>query len=136
MPSDIEIAQKATMKPIIELAKTKLGIDAKYLEPYGHYKAKLSLDFLREIEKKPDTGRRRQDHHYRGPGRCAEPYWQEDHHLPARALPGPGLRRERGRYGRWACPGGADGRHQSALHRRLPRRWCRTQPALSDDRQP
>jgi len=54
MPSDIEIAQKATMKPIIELAKTKLGIDAKYLEPYGHYKAKLSLDFLREIEKKPD----------------------------------------------------------------------------------
>ncbi|MGQ0659066.1 MAG: formate--tetrahydrofolate ligase [Chromatiales bacterium] len=54
MLSDIEIAQKATMKPIIELAKTKLGIDAKYLEPYGHYKAKLSLDFLREIEKKPD----------------------------------------------------------------------------------
>src|SRR5579885_1647351 len=54
MKSDIEIAQKATMKPIIELAKTKLGIDSKYLEPYGHYKAKLSLDYLREIEKRPD----------------------------------------------------------------------------------
>ncbi len=54
MLSDIEIAQKATMKPIIELAKSRLGIDAKYLEPYGHYKAKLSLDFLREIERKPD----------------------------------------------------------------------------------
>jgi formate--tetrahydrofolate ligase len=54
MKSDIEIAQKATMKPIIELAKTKLGIDSKYLEPYGHYKAKLSLDYLREIEQRPD----------------------------------------------------------------------------------
>jgi formate--tetrahydrofolate ligase len=54
MLSDIEIAQKATMKPIIELAKDKLGIDPKFLEPYGHYKAKLSLDYLREIEKKPD----------------------------------------------------------------------------------
>ncbi|MCC6716039.1 MAG: formate--tetrahydrofolate ligase [Gammaproteobacteria bacterium] len=52
--SDIEIAQKATMKPIIELAKARLGIDAKYLEPYGHYKAKLSLDYLREIERNPD----------------------------------------------------------------------------------
>ncbi|MCG3143818.1 MAG: Formate--tetrahydrofolate ligase [Gammaproteobacteria bacterium] len=54
MLSDIEIAQKATMKPIIELAKARLGIDAKYLEPYGHYKAKLSLDYLREIERNPD----------------------------------------------------------------------------------
>jgi formate--tetrahydrofolate ligase len=54
MLSDIEIAQKATMKPIIELARDKLGIDAKFLEPYGHYKAKLSLDYLREIDKKPD----------------------------------------------------------------------------------
>lgn len=54
MMSDIEIAQKATIKPIIELAKAKLGIDAKYLEPYGHTKAKLSLDFLNEIKNKPD----------------------------------------------------------------------------------
>ncbi len=54
MMSDIEIAQKATIKPIIELAKSKLGIDAKYLEPYGHTKAKLSLDFLNEIKDKPD----------------------------------------------------------------------------------
>lgn len=54
MMSDIEIAQKATMQPIIELAQDKLGIDAKYLEPYGHYKAKLSLDFLNEIKDQPD----------------------------------------------------------------------------------
>ena len=54
MLSDIEIAQKATMKPIIELAKEKLGIDAKYLEPYGHTKAKLSLDFMHQIQDRPD----------------------------------------------------------------------------------
>ena len=54
MLSDIEIAQKATIKPIIELAKEKLGIDAKYLEPYGHTKAKLSLDFMHQIQDRPD----------------------------------------------------------------------------------
>ncbi|MCG3200512.1 MAG: Formate--tetrahydrofolate ligase [Gammaproteobacteria bacterium] len=54
MLTDIEIAQKATMKPIIELAKDRLGIDARFLEPYGHYKAKLSLAYLREIEQRPD----------------------------------------------------------------------------------
>jgi len=54
MLSDIEIAQKASMKPVIDLAQNKLGIDAKYLEPYGHYKAKLSLDFLNEIRNRPD----------------------------------------------------------------------------------
>ena len=54
MLSDIEIAQKATVKPVIDLAQKKLGIDPKFLEPYGHYKAKLSLDFLDEIKNRPD----------------------------------------------------------------------------------
>jgi formate--tetrahydrofolate ligase len=44
--SDIEISQAATMRPIIEVARDKLGIDAKNLEPYGHYKAKISLDYV------------------------------------------------------------------------------------------
>jgi formate--tetrahydrofolate ligase len=52
--SDIEIAQKATLKPIIALARERLGIDEKFLEPYGHFKAKLSLDFLEEIRSRPD----------------------------------------------------------------------------------
>jgi formate--tetrahydrofolate ligase len=52
--SDIEIAQKATLKPIIALARERLGIDEKFLEPYGHFKAKLSLDFLEEIKSRPD----------------------------------------------------------------------------------
>nr|HMN50459.1 formate--tetrahydrofolate ligase [Xanthobacteraceae bacterium] len=39
--SDIEIAQAAKMRPITDIAKERLGIDAKNLEPYGHYKAKV-----------------------------------------------------------------------------------------------
>jgi len=43
--TDIEIAQKATMKPIIEIGKN-LGISEEHLESYGHYKAKVSLKYL------------------------------------------------------------------------------------------
>ena len=54
MPSDIEIAQKATMKRIAQVAKEKLGISDDHLEPYGHYKAKVSLPFLETLKGKPD----------------------------------------------------------------------------------
>ena len=53
MPSDIEIAQKATLKPIVEVAE-KLGIPLSSLENYGHYKAKIGFDFLNSLESKPD----------------------------------------------------------------------------------
>jgi formate--tetrahydrofolate ligase len=52
--SDIEISQAAKMRPIIEVAKEKLGLDAKDLEPYGHYKAKVSLDHIRSLKSKPN----------------------------------------------------------------------------------
>ena len=45
MKSDIEIAQSIEMKNIKEIAKTA-GIDEKYLEQYGNYKAKLDLKLL------------------------------------------------------------------------------------------
>ena len=45
MLSDIEIAQNAKMKRITEIASA-LGIDEEYLEPYGHYKAKVSEDLF------------------------------------------------------------------------------------------
>ena len=48
MKTDIEIAQKAKLKPIVSVAK-KLGISRKYLELYGDYKAKISLDILNKI---------------------------------------------------------------------------------------
>jgi formate--tetrahydrofolate ligase len=53
--SDIEIAQAATMRPIVDVAKDKLGIDAKQLEPYGHYKAKVSLDYLNGLKRRPGS---------------------------------------------------------------------------------
>jgi formate--tetrahydrofolate ligase len=53
MLSDIQIAQKATMKRITEVA-SHLGIADDYLEPYGHYKAKISLDYVDSLKGKPD----------------------------------------------------------------------------------
>jgi formate--tetrahydrofolate ligase len=54
MLSDIEIAQQAKLKRIAEVAQDKLGIGAEHLQPYGHYKAKLSLDYLESIQAHPD----------------------------------------------------------------------------------
>ncbi len=45
MLSDIEIAQQAKMQRITQVA-TKLGIPEDQLEPYGHYKAKVSLEYV------------------------------------------------------------------------------------------
>ena len=53
MRSDIEIAQAAKMKPISEIA-AKLGIPASSVENYGHYKAKISLDYIESLKDKPD----------------------------------------------------------------------------------
>ncbi|ESS72471.1 formate--tetrahydrofolate ligase Fhs [Methyloglobulus morosus KoM1] len=52
--SDIEIAQKANMKPIIGLVKERFGIDAEHLDPFGHYKAKLSLEYVNSLADKKD----------------------------------------------------------------------------------
>ena len=51
---DIEIAQAATMRPIVEVAHDKLGIGPEHLEPYGHYKAKVSLDYIKTLGDRPD----------------------------------------------------------------------------------
>ena len=52
--SDIEIAQKANMKRIVDLALKQYGIESEYLEPYGHYKAKLSLNYIDSLKDKED----------------------------------------------------------------------------------
>jgi len=51
--SDIEIAQAAEMLPITEVA-AKAGIDEKYLEQYGKYKAKLDYQLLKDLADKPN----------------------------------------------------------------------------------
>ena len=53
MLTDIEIAQQCAMKPITEVASA-LGIRPEELEPYGHYKAKLSDDLAKRLESQPD----------------------------------------------------------------------------------
>jgi formate--tetrahydrofolate ligase len=52
-PSNIDIAQRASMRPIVELAQERLGIPLADLEPYGHYKAKLSLDYVARLNDRP-----------------------------------------------------------------------------------
>ena len=49
MLSDIEIARKAKIKPIEEIAET-LGISNEFIERYGKYKAKISLKFINKIK--------------------------------------------------------------------------------------
>ncbi|MDN5344243.1 MAG: formate--tetrahydrofolate ligase, partial [Clostridia bacterium] len=53
VPSDIEIAQAAKMKPVLELARS-LGIDEDEVELYGKYKAKISLNVYRRLKDKAD----------------------------------------------------------------------------------
>ena len=48
--SDIEIAQSVQMKNINEIAKTA-GIDSKYIEQYGNYKAKIDLSVMQDCKK-------------------------------------------------------------------------------------
>jgi formate--tetrahydrofolate ligase len=50
MPSDIEIAQAAKLQPISKVARERLGIAEEHLEPYGHYKAKVSLAYLDSLK--------------------------------------------------------------------------------------
>jgi formate--tetrahydrofolate ligase len=54
LKSNIEIAQAANMKRITEIAKSRLGIEEENLEPYGRYKAKLSLAYIDKLKDRPD----------------------------------------------------------------------------------
>ena len=51
--SDIEIARAATTEPIQDIGK-KLGISSESLLPYGHTKAKISYEFIKSLETRPD----------------------------------------------------------------------------------
>lgn len=53
MFSDIEIAHRAKMRPIVELAQERFGIDPIHLDSYGRYKAKLSFDYIQSLEDRP-----------------------------------------------------------------------------------
>ena len=53
MASDLEIAQKVSLKPIMEIG-ADLGIPAEAIIPYGHYKAKVDLRFLKTLKDRPE----------------------------------------------------------------------------------
>lgn len=52
--SDIQIAQQARLHRIVDLARERLGIADRHLVPYGHFKAKLALDFIASLADRPD----------------------------------------------------------------------------------
>ncbi len=51
---NIEIANKAVLQPIEQVAQDKLGIDRASLELYGNYKAKIPVSFFQSLHEKPD----------------------------------------------------------------------------------
>ena len=51
---DIDIARAARLQPIIPLIGARLGVPAEAMEPYGHYKAKLSLNYIETLGSRPD----------------------------------------------------------------------------------
>src|ERR1700751_1777468 len=52
--TDIEISQAAKKRPIIDVARERLGLTPENLEPYGHYKAKVALDYIASLKNKPN----------------------------------------------------------------------------------
>ncbi len=52
--SDIAIARRATLLPIIELARSRLGVAPEHIVSYGPHKAKLALPFVRSLEGRPE----------------------------------------------------------------------------------
>lgn len=54
--ADIDIARSARMRKIVDLAEERLGIDGPYVEPYGHYQAKLDLEYIHGLNNR-DNGK-------------------------------------------------------------------------------
>jgi len=54
MPSSLEIAQEAQLRPITEIAASA-GLDPDEIEPYGRYKAKIDLSVLERLADRPDA---------------------------------------------------------------------------------
>jgi formate--tetrahydrofolate ligase len=52
--SDIEISQAAVKRPIAEVARERLGLAPENLEPFGHYKAKVSMDYIKSLKDRPN----------------------------------------------------------------------------------
>ena len=121
MLSDIEIAQQAEMKPIVEIAK-QCNLTEDELELYGKYKAKVSFDAMDRLQDKPDgklvlvtaitptpAGE--------GKSTTTIGLTQALQQIGVNSI-GPRIRRERWRCWWWLCPSRSDGRYQPSLYGR------------------
>ena len=52
--SDIEISQAATKRPIVAIARERLDIAPENLEPYGRFKAKVPLEYIKSLHSRPN----------------------------------------------------------------------------------
>ena len=52
--NDLDIARRATLRRITDVARDKLGVGDEHLAPYGHYKAKIGLPYLELLQQRPD----------------------------------------------------------------------------------
>ena len=134
MKKDIEIAQEATIKPIIDIAAT-IGLQAEDLEQYGKYKSKIDWPAIKEIAERPTgklilvtainptCGRRKVDSHD-WIGRWLKPYWKTNRDCFTRTI----IRSSHGDQGwcdwRRQSASLADGGHQSSFYRGHARNHC------------
>ena len=136
--TDIEIAQECEKKKITDVAKVA-GIDDKYLELYGNYKAKIDFSFLKDKADKKDgklilvtaitpTPA--------GEGKTTTSVRKECDRSTERAFPRTCIRHQGRSSRRRICSGSSDGGHQPPLYRRLPCYRRSKQPACSNARQP
>ena len=128
MLTDIEIAQQAKMLPIKEIA-AQIGIDEADIEPYGHYKAKLSESLYAKTACRPDgklilvtainptpAGEGKTTVSV-GLGQAMAKIGKK----AVLAFSGPGIRHQGRCCRRRLFPGRPHGGHQPAFHRRHPR---------------
>ena len=146
-PSDLEIAQRARLAPLADVAAT-MGIGGHLLEPHGESVAKIRLEAIEELADRPKAkyvvvsavtptplGEGKTTTTV-GLGQAFQHIGRSADHRPAPALDGPDLRDQGWRRGRRLQPGGADGAAQPPPDRRLPRRHRGAQPARRDPGQP
>ena len=145
MPSSLEIAQAATLRPIAELA-AEIGLEDDEVDLYGRYKAKVDLSVLERLADRPNgkligvtaitptkAGEGKTTTAV-GPDAGAREDRQEPGALPARGVARPRVRDQGRRGRRGLLAGRADGGPEPPLHRRHPRDRSGEQPALGDAR--
>ncbi len=146
MATDIEIARKANKKPIQEIG-AKLDIPSDHLLPYGHDKAKVSAEFIKSLEGRPDgklilvtainptpAGEGKTTTTV-GLGDGLNKIGKKAAICIREASLGPCFGMKGGAAGGGLCPGRADGGHEPPFHRRLSRDHVGAQSAVGDDRQ-